>query len=204
MDQALPPDSPCCGEPERDDPEAHCHRRLHTPVRLRNLDGRLCLTGDLAIHLIELPKFRKGLEEPQEPPDEWLFFLQNGEKLDADALPGSLDIPEIRWAVGVPKMVGQNDLERELYEGWLKAKVDLQSLETVRDQWQERYMEAEHRLDVVSRERDAARRNAENEDSPTAYACPNGWSHVRWTRSRIYRSAALMSCATLPTAWSGT
>jgi hypothetical protein len=38
----------------------------------------------------ELPKFRKGLEELEKPLDLWLFFLENGEKLDADALPGSL------------------------------------------------------------------------------------------------------------------
>jgi hypothetical protein len=50
------------------------------------------------VHLIELPKFTKRLEELEKPLDLWLYFLQNGEQLDADALPGSLDIPEIRWA----------------------------------------------------------------------------------------------------------
>ena len=43
-------------------------------------------------------------------------------------------------------------------KGRLKAKRDLQTLETLRDQWQQRYPEDEHRLDVVSRERDEARR----------------------------------------------
>jgi predicted transposase/invertase (TIGR01784 family) len=130
----------------------------HTPFGLRNPDGRLCLTEDLAIHVIELPKFRKRLDELENPLDLWLHFLQNGEELDADALPGPLDVPEIRRAMGVLKMLAQNDLERELYEGRLKAKRDLQTLETLRDQWQQRYREAEDRLKAVTHERDEARK----------------------------------------------
>jgi hypothetical protein len=48
--------------------------------------------------------------------------------------------------MGVLKMLAQSDLERELYEGRLKAKRDMQTLETMRqsvevqrDQWQQRY-----------------------------------------------------------------
>lgn len=36
---------------------------------LRRLDGRLSLMEDLAIHLIELPTFRKGLGELEKPLD---------------------------------------------------------------------------------------------------------------------------------------
>jgi len=36
---------------------------------LRRLDGRLSLMEDLAIHLIELPMFRKGLRELEKPLD---------------------------------------------------------------------------------------------------------------------------------------
>ena len=90
--------------------------------------------------------------------DLWLYFFQNGEQLDADALLGSLDIPEIRGAMGVLKMLAQNHLERELYEGRLKAKRDLQTLETLRDQWRQRYLEAAHERDEASHERDEARK----------------------------------------------
>ncbi len=124
--------------------------------------------------------------------------------MDADALPGSLDIPEIRWAMGVLKMLAQNDLERELYEGRLKAKRDLQTLETLRDQWQQRYLEAEHRLDVVSRERDEARRNAEKRGLA---------ERVRLSQRLLKRPVddvadlagrSLDELPDLPTAWSGT
>jgi hypothetical protein len=59
------------------------------------------------------------------------------------------------------KILAQNDLEGE-YEDRPRAKRDLQNLETRPDpgssvSW------AEHRLDVVSRERDETRRNAKKQ-----------------------------------------
>ena len=62
--------------------------------------------------------------------------------------------------MGVLKMLAQSDVERELYEGRLKAKRDMQTLETLRDQWQRRAVESEQRLDAVTRERDEARKLA--------------------------------------------
>jgi hypothetical protein len=62
--------------------------------------------------------------------------------------------------MGILKMLAQSDLERELYEGRLKAKRDMQTLETLRDQWQRQAIESQQRLDAVTRERDEARRLA--------------------------------------------
>jgi hypothetical protein len=42
--------------------------------------------------------FGKRLEGLEKPLDLWLYFLQNGTDLDADALPNPLDVLEIRWA----------------------------------------------------------------------------------------------------------
>ena len=60
-------------------------------------------------------------------------------------------------------MLAQSDLERELYEGRLKAKRDMQTLETMRqsveaqrDQWQQRY-------EAANREREAANRELKRE-----------------------------------------
>jgi len=136
------------------------------------------------MHVLEIPKFHQALGELQEPLDFWLYFLKNGEELDADTLPVPLDTPEIRRAMEILKMLAQNDLERELYEGRLKAKRDLQTLETLRrmletrnreleaksstleaksneleaqrDQWHERYTEAARQRDEASRQRDEA------------------------------------------------
>jgi hypothetical protein len=68
---------------------------------------------------IEIPKFNKNLAELETPLDFWLYFLKNGEQLDADALPAKLDRePGIRKAMGIVKMFTQNDMERELTEGF--------------------------------------------------------------------------------------
>jgi len=72
----------------------------HTCFRLLDPSGELCLTEDLEIHIIELPKFRKTLAELETDLDFWLYFLKNGEELDADALSAELDRWEIRKAMG--------------------------------------------------------------------------------------------------------
>ena len=80
----------------------------------------------------------------------------------------------------------QNDLERELYEDRLKAKRDLQTLETLRDQWQQRYLEAENRL-ALSAANGAKRGNWPSVRS----SCPSVCCDARCGTSRIWRSAAL-------------
>lgn len=155
----------------------------HTCFRLLDPTGEVCLTEDLVMHVIEIPKFNKTLAELETPLDFWLYFLKNGEQLDADALPVELERePGVRKAMGILKMFTQNDMERELYEGRLKAKRDMQTLETQRrtleadcrtleadcrtletdcrtleaqrDHWQQQF-------DVANREREAANRRAE-------------------------------------------
>ena len=140
----------------------------HTIFRLLDRSGELCLTEDLEIHLIELPKFQKTLAELETDLDFWLYFLKNGEELDADALPAELDRWEIRQAMGVLKMLAQSDVERELYEGRLKAKRDMQTLETERRMaeeqradWQQRYEAANREREAANREREAANRERE-------------------------------------------
>ena len=105
-------------------------REYHTRFRLLDEPCQLCLTDDLVVHVIELPKFTKTLAELRTPLDFWLYFFKNGAELDADALPDGLNRPDQQKAMGVLKMLAQSDLERELYEGRLKAKRDMQTLET--------------------------------------------------------------------------
>ncbi len=64
-------------------------------------------------------------------------------------MPGALDRPEQRKAMWVLKMLAQSDPERELYEGRLKAKRDMQTLETLRDQWQRQAVESQQRYEAA-------------------------------------------------------
>ena len=155
-----------------------------------------------AIQLIELPNFREGLEELEKPLDLWLYYLQNGDELDADALLGSLDIPEIRWAMGVLKL-----LCRTTWRGSCLKAGERQTRsadpENAAHQSQQRYLEAQHRLDVVSREHEEARRN----DAKRGFA-----ERIRLSQRLLKRplddvedlaGPALTSCATSSTAGSG-
>ncbi len=134
----------------------------HRCFRLRETNESLLLTDNLAIHVIEISNFERELGDLKKPLDFWLYFLKNGVGLDADTLPEPLDTQEIRQAMGVLKMLSQDDLERELYEGRLKAKRDLQTRETLLGQALQQRADAERRLDEVTRERDSATRERDS------------------------------------------
>ena len=97
--------------------------RYHTIFTLKSDEPIEVLTDDIEIHLIELPKFRKSLEMLMEPLDLWLYFLKNADGLDADSLPDKMDSGEIRQAMEVLKVIAQDTLEREIYEG--RQRVEL-------------------------------------------------------------------------------
>ena len=80
--------------------------------------------NDLAIHIIELPKFTAAVEQLRSGLDAWLYFLRHAAQLDSDALPAALDVPPIRKAMQELVMVTQSELERERYEARLKAQLD--------------------------------------------------------------------------------
>jgi predicted transposase/invertase (TIGR01784 family) len=151
----------------------------HHEFGLLTKDTALRLSNDLAIHVIELPKFHKGLVELKTPLDLWLYYLQNGKGLDADNLPSRLDTPQIRQAMEMLKMLTQNDIERELYEGRLKAQHDAATIEAERKRveaernqaeaernqakaeladWEQRYAEAARERDAANRKLDDARK----------------------------------------------
>ena len=79
----------------------------------------------MAVHILELTKFGKPVEQLTTPLDRWLFFLNNATELDADALPEPLDVPEIRRAMGDLLMISQSERDRERYESRLTMQRDV-------------------------------------------------------------------------------
>jgi predicted transposase/invertase (TIGR01784 family) len=102
----------------------------HLSFQLREPVHQVVFTEDLALHMLELPKFTPpSAEELATPLDAWLYFLRHAERLDNEALPPALRIPEIERAMEVLTMITQSDLERERYEARLKIERDRKSLE---------------------------------------------------------------------------
>lgn len=97
----------------------------HLVFELRERQHRTLFTNQMAVHILELTKFRKMADELETPLDRWLYFLRHAEELDTDALPGPLNVPEVRWALGDLIMISQSDRERELYESRLKMRRDI-------------------------------------------------------------------------------
>ena len=97
----------------------------HLDFQLRSSrHPHLVFSAQQAMHLIELPKFRKTPEALADPLDVWCYFLVHGAELDTDALPQALRIRAVPRAMEVLQMLTQNDLERERYEARLKAERD--------------------------------------------------------------------------------
>jgi predicted transposase/invertase (TIGR01784 family) len=96
----------------------------HLVFDLRERRHRTLFTDQLALHILELPKFNKEVGDLATPLDRWLFFLRHGEELDAQAVPKTLDVPEVRWALGDLFMISRTDPDRELYQAQLKARRD--------------------------------------------------------------------------------
>jgi hypothetical protein len=137
--------------------------RYHRRFRLVDVEGPLVLTDHLQIHVLELPNFELALADLREPLDFWLYFLKNGKELDADELPEPLNRVELQRAMEVLKMFSQDRMERELYEGRLRAKRDALTqemalrvaMEQVAESERQR-IEVQQRLDTATMQRDAA------------------------------------------------
>lgn len=95
---------------------------------LETRKGKQSFSGDLEVHLIELPRFTKPAEQLSSPLDRWCYFLRHGAELDLDHLPASLDAPMIRRAMEVLTVWTQEEREREAYEQRLKFQRDQSSL----------------------------------------------------------------------------
>jgi predicted transposase/invertase (TIGR01784 family) len=115
----------------------------HLVFELRERDHQLLFTDDLAVHILELPKFTRSAAELTTPLDVWLYFLRYGERLDTAALPAALAaVEEVRRAMGELQMIAQSDLERERYEARLKLQRDISTaLAEARDEGLEQGLE---------------------------------------------------------------
>ena len=101
----------------------------HLTFQLWEEERQVVFSEDLAIHMLELPKFKRTAEELASALDNWLYFLRYTAELDTTALPPALRIPEIEQAMEVLTMLTQSDLERERYEARLKLERDRLSFE---------------------------------------------------------------------------
>lgn len=97
----------------------------HLVFELRDRRHQMLFTDQIALHILELTKFNKSVEQLETSLDRWLYFLRHAPTLDVEALPRPLNVPEIRWALGDLKTMSQDERERERYEYYLKKQRDI-------------------------------------------------------------------------------
>lgn len=113
-------------------------KNFHSHYEMIDPNTKLRFSSHWAIHLIELPKFKKSADELANDLDRWSYFLRHGEELDASNLPADLDAPLIRSALGVLETMSLNQQERMQYEARLNFQRDQSCyLSTAREEGRE-------------------------------------------------------------------
>ena len=104
--------------------------QYHWCFRLIDQDSGRQLTDQFVIHIIELPKINKTLDELASELDRWTYFLMHGAQLDLDQLPPQIQSAGITKAVKGLVMFSQDNqkwheyLMREIWEKDQQAFAD--------------------------------------------------------------------------------
>lgn len=83
---------------------------------LRDAQHGLVFSPQIAIYVVELRKFDKGVRQVSNSLDRWLYFLRHAETMDTDAIPSQLGVPPIQRALEELRMLSQTEIERERYQ----------------------------------------------------------------------------------------
>lgn len=76
---------------------------------------------DIEMHLIELPKFKKRLDELQDGLDQWIYLIKNSADLDPNHPPVEFNVPEVSGSLKDLRMLSQSKIERYRYLSREKA-----------------------------------------------------------------------------------
>ena len=87
------------------------------------------LSDHFSLHVVELPKFRRGADEVGTPFEGWCYYFQHGATLDPERMPAALDRPPMRKAMEVLMRMSQSEIERERYESRLQFRRDMEQFE---------------------------------------------------------------------------
>ena len=100
----------------------------HLCFALYNMEHGLCFSDHMQIHVLELPKFTRRLDELRDDQDKWTYFFQHAETMDPDELPEPFREPVYQRATRELQMLTKDAALRERYESRQKAIRDQMSL----------------------------------------------------------------------------
>ena len=79
------------------------------------------------MHLIEMPKFKKGFDEISTALDRWVAFLNYASRLEVDKLPKQLHTPDIEKATSSVSRMFDSE-ERKVYDVRRKTQMDYEAI----------------------------------------------------------------------------
>ena len=96
-------------------------RGFHTIFNLTSSEDELHLSDHFALHIFQLRKMVENVKIRNDK-DRWIYFFNEGEKLDPRNLPYTIDIPEIRKAMSVLELFNLEEAARNAYESSLTRR----------------------------------------------------------------------------------
>jgi predicted transposase/invertase (TIGR01784 family) len=125
--------------------------RFHRKFQLLDPEDPLHrFNDDLEIHMIELPKFSRNVDDLQDKLEEWCYFLRFAEQMSVDDLPGRLQNPEIKQAMEVLRGMTEYQKAFWKYEDRLRAIRDYKTdLAFSREEGIEQGIEQGRRVQLV-------------------------------------------------------
>ena len=92
----------------------------HIPFSLYNPKHKLILTDHIAIHLLQLPKWQ-STETIASEKERWLYLFKEGQNVDLDNPPETLNTDEMRQVMNVLHRFSENETDYLLYQSRLDA-----------------------------------------------------------------------------------
>jgi predicted transposase/invertase (TIGR01784 family) len=133
----------------------------HHEFRLRTMGG-VELTKCLEIHILELPKYRKGSDNKRtvDPLDQWMDFFSNAMGANPIEFRRRLESPIFDEAIGVLEMILKTEQERRDYYARLRMQLDENTRRNEEEAARAARAAIEAEADAVRAEADAVRAEA--------------------------------------------
>ncbi|MBF0451009.1 MAG: Rpn family recombination-promoting nuclease/putative transposase, partial [Candidatus Magnetomorum sp.] len=100
-------------------------KKCHLEFRFSDIEEKLILSDQAAIHIFQLPKWKNSGNISTEK-DRWLCFFKEGKKLDYDQPPKHFQTTEMRQAMKILKRFSERERDALMYQ----HRCHLQSKET--------------------------------------------------------------------------
>ncbi|MDM8566920.1 Rpn family recombination-promoting nuclease/putative transposase [Candidatus Halobeggiatoa sp. HSG11] len=138
----------------------------HLPFTVYNQKHQLTLSNQLAIHLLQLPKWKQ--ENVKNEKDRWLYLFKEGKNIDSNNPPKTLDTKEMKQVMTILNHFSENQKNYLLYQSRLDA---IFQHNTIMDDLKEKTIEkeqAEREAEQAVKEAELAQKKAEHQTKQLA------------------------------------